>query len=168
MASSAASKACDTCRSIFVNPQVPSVFMDGKWTENKPWLWRKTARELQESIAEGCLMCYSLRHRFEVDYLDSALYKATGDVHLNMAYMEVGYPMLGIWPIDPSAGHNCWLSYKLAAVSGKSFRCKNCVMDNCTFDVSNYMHKQTVTLRRKLFRAVGSKDSSHPTYISGL
>lgn len=107
--------------------------------EQVPWSWRKTARKLHKSIAEGCPMCYYLRHRFEVGYLRSALYDSTGDVDLEMYYLDIGEgqrPMLGIGLVDGSPGHD-WLSYKIAAVSGKSFRLQNCLMNIHDFDILN-------------------------------
>jgi hypothetical protein len=122
-----ASKACDLCQSIFMNFRVPQ---DESWRWHERWpspsevAWRKNAQELEESIRNGCPVCFSFKRRFETGYLAMDQYDESGGISLLInpgrgrgAEKDRRCEIL-IWPEKGGRCKQDWLSYHIAAASG--------------------------------------------------
>jgi hypothetical protein len=116
-------QACDACKAIFVNEEIPSVFIEGRVSGNAI-KWCKTAQELEFNISRGCEFCKALREYFESGYLRSKSYGQTGSIKVNITFLPLGTFVVAIYPdeddidvVDEFRRHD-WLSFKLAAASG--------------------------------------------------
>jgi hypothetical protein len=86
-------ETCETCRSIFVNSVVPNIYIDRQNAPEAFWKWRKSAKEVAESLEKGCQQCIRLQRRFNEgsrSQFNSQLFDTTGDIHLTVAYLVVG------------------------------------------------------------------------------
>src|ERR1700750_2117440 len=114
-------ETCETCRSIFVNPIVPNIYIDPQNATESMWKWRKSAKEVAESIEKGCPQCIRLRRRFSDgsrSQFNSPLFDTTRDIHLTVAYLKIASRwFVAMYPDDESNGG--WLTYDIFASTGR-------------------------------------------------